>query len=292
MTAMTEILYLNGDYVPPAEAKISVFDRGFMFGDGVYEVIPVYSGMLLRGRAHLARLQASLDELNIANPLSMAQWMEIFTTLIAQHDALSDNVIYIQVTRGTMAQRDHGWLVELVPNVLVTCRTQTYAPQDMQTLGERSVTLTDTRWSNAHIKTTNLLPNTLLLQKARSMGANEAILIRDNYAIVGTQSNLFIVNDDIIITPPKSNHMLNGITREIVIDICQQNKIICREKDITEDELHEADEIWMSSSTREIVPMTTLNQHAVGKGKPGQMWLQMIQLYHEYKLKVMRAPAV
>ncbi len=289
---MTEILYLNGDYVPPAEAKISVFDRGFMFGDGVYEVIPVYTGMLLRGRAHLARLQASLDELNIVNPLSIAQWMEIFTTLIAQHDALSDNVIYIQVTRGTMAQRDHGWSAELVPNVLVTCRTQTYAPQDMQTLGERAVTLADTRWSNARIKTTNLLPNTLLLQKARSMGANEAILIRDNYAIVGTQSNLFIVNDDIIITPPKSNHMLNGITREIVLDICQQNKIICREKDITEDELHEADEIWMCSSTREIVPMTTLNQHAVGKGKPGQMWLQMIQLYHEYKLKVMRAPAV
>jgi len=292
MTAMTEILYLNGDYVPPAEAKISVFDRGFMFGDGVYEVIPVYSGMLLRGRAHLARLQLSLDELNIVNPLTMAQWMEIFTTLIAQHDASSDNVIYIQVTRGTMVQRDHGWSAELVPNVLVTCRTQTHAPQDTQTLGERAVTLADTRWSNARIKTTNLLPNTLLLQKARSLGANEAILIRDNYAIVGTQSNLFIVNDDIIITPPKSNHMLNGITRDIVLDICQQNKIICREKDITEDELHEADEIWMSSSTREIVPMTTLNQHAVGKGKPGQMWLQMIQLYHEYKSKVMRAPAV
>lgn len=289
---MTEILYLNGEYVPPAEAKISVFDRGFMFGDGVYEVIPVYSGMLLRGRAHLARLQSSLDELDIANPLSMAQWMEIFTTLILQHYASSDNVIYIQVTRGTMAKRDHGWSDELVPNVLVTCRTQTYVPQDTQTLGERAVTLADTRWSNAHIKTTNLLPNTLLLQKARSMGANEAILIRDNYAIEGTQSNLFIVNDDIIVTPPKSNHMLGGITREIVLDICQKNKIICREKDITEDELHEADEIWMSSSSREIVPISALNQHAVGKGKPGQMWLQMIQLYQEYKIKVMRAPAV
>jgi D-alanine transaminase len=289
---MTEILYLNGDYVPPAEAKISVFDRGFMYGDGVYEVIPVYSGMLLRGRAHLARLQISLDELGIANPLSMAQWMEIFTTLIVQHDALSDNVIYIQVTRGTMDQRDHGWSDDLVPNVLVTCRPQAYAPQDQQTSGERAVTLADTRWSNAHIKTTNLLPNTLLLQKARGMGASEAILIRNNYAIVGTQSNLFIVNDDIIITPPKSNHMLGGITREIVIDICQQNKIICREKDITEDELHEADEIWMSSSSRAIVAISTLNQHAVGKGRPGPMWLQMTQLYQEYKIKLMRAPAV
>lgn len=289
---MTEILYLNGEYVPPAEAKISVFDRGFMFGDGVYEVIPVYSGMLLRGRAHLARLQTSLDELGITNPLNTAQWMEIFTILIAQHDTLSDNVIYIQVTRGTMAKRDHGWSDELWPNVLVTCRAQAYAPQDTQTLGERAVTLADTRWANAHIKTTNLLPNTLLLQKARSMGANEAILIRNNYAIEGTQSNLFIVNGDIIVTPPKSNHMLGGITRETVLHICQKNKIICREKDITEDELHDADEIWMSSSSREIVPISTLNQHAVGKGKPGPMWLQMIQLYQEHKLKVMRAPAV
>ena len=289
---MTDILYLNGEYIASAEAKISVFDRGFMFGDGVYEVIPVYSGMLLRGRTHLARLQLSLDELGIINPLSMAQWMEVFTTLIAQHNPLSDNVIYIQVTRGTMAKRDHGWPVELIPNVLVNCSPQNYAPQETQTPGERAVTLADTRWADCHIKTTNLLPNTLLLQKARGMGASEAILIRNNYAIEGTQSNLFIVNDDIIVTPPKNNHMLGGITREIVLDICKQNKIICREKDITEDELHDADEIWMSSSSREIVPIVTLNQHAVGKGKPGVMWLQMIQLYQDHKLKVMRAPAV
>ncbi|MFT5550095.1 MAG: D-alanine transaminase [Candidatus Azotimanducaceae bacterium] len=289
---MTEVLYLNGEYVPSAEAKISVFDRGFMYGDGVYEVIPVYSGMLLRGRAHLARLQTSLDELDIVNPLTIAQWMEIFSMLIAQHGALADNEIYIQVTRGTMAKRDHGWSEELVPNVLITCRPQIYPQQDTQTLGERAVTLVDTRWSNAHIKTTNLLSNALLLQKARSLGASEAILIRNDYAVDGTQSNLFIVDDDIIITPPKSNHMLGGITREIVLDICQQNKLICREKDITEDELHDADEIWMSSSSREIVPISTLNQHAVGKGKPGPIWMQMIQLYQEYKIKIMRAPAV
>jgi D-alanine transaminase len=289
---MSDILYLNGEYIASAEAKISVFDRGFMFGDGVYEVIPVYSGMLLRGRAHLARLQQSLDELGITNPLSLAQWMEIFTTLIAQHSTLSDNVIYIQVTRGTMAKRDHGWSDEMVANVLVTCSPQHYTPQDTQTQGERAVTLADTRWADCHIKTTNLLPNALLLQKARGMGANEAILIRNNLAIEGTQSNLFIVNDDIIVTPPKNKHMLGGITRETILDICQQYKIICREKDITEDELHDADEIWMSSSSREIVPIVTLNQHAVGKGKPGAMWLQMIQLYQDHKLKVMRAPSV
>ncbi|MFT5658661.1 MAG: D-alanine transaminase [Gammaproteobacteria bacterium] len=289
---MSDILYLNGEYLPSAEAKISVFDRGFMFGDGVYEVIPVYSGMLLRGRAHLERLQQSLDALGISNPLDMAQWMDVFTTLIYHHNLQPDNVIYIQVTRGTMAKRDHGWSSDMPPNVLVICSAQTYAAQDTQTTGERAVTLADTRWSDCHIKTTNLLPNTLLLQKARGMGANEAILIRENYAIEGTQSNLFIVNDDIIVTPPKNNHVLGGITREIVIDICKQNKIICREKDILEDELHDADEIWMSSSSREIVPIVTLNQHAVGKGKPGAMWLQMIQLYQEYKLKVMRAPSV
>ena len=128
------------------------------------------------------------------------------------------------------------------------------------------------------------------LQKAREQGANEAILIRDSKAIEGSQSNLFIVMDDIVLTPPKSRYMLGGITREIIIELCKQNKIICREKEISEDELHRADEIWLSSSTREILPVVTLNQHAVGKGRPGVVWQQIIQLYQDYKLKVMRAP--
>jgi D-alanine transaminase len=287
---MSDLLYLNGEYIDSAGAKISVLDRGFMFGDGVYEVIPVYSGKLLRGKAHLARLQDSLDAIEIPNPLSLNDWLEIFSRLIERNHADADSVIYLQITRGTMPKREHAWAADMQPNVLVTCSEQFYASQESATAGAKAVTLPDTRWSECHIKTINLLPNTLLLQQARNQGANEAILIRDGKAIEGSQSNLFIVMDDIVLTPPKSRYMLGGITREIIIELCKQNKIICREKEISEDELHRADEIWLSSSTREILPVITLNQHAVGKGRPGVVWQQIIQLYQDYKLRVMRAP--
>jgi D-alanine transaminase len=287
---MSEILYLNGQYVAVDEARISVFDRGFMFGDGIYEVIPVYSGKLLRGKAHLSRLQNSLDAIEIPNPLAQAAWFKIISRLIENNYPNADSVIYLQLTRGTMARRDHAWPDDIEPNVLVTCSEQVYTAQDTATAGARAVTLQDTRWSDCYIKTINLLPNALLLKKARDMDASEAILIRDNLAIEGSQSNLFIVKDEIVLTPPKSRYMLGGITREIIIELCQQNKIICREKEISEDELHLADEIWLSSSTREILPIVTLNRHAVGIGRPGIVWQQIIQLYQDYKLKVMRAP--
>jgi D-alanine transaminase len=281
-------LYLNGDYIAVKKAKISVFDRGFMFGDGVYEVIPVYSGKLLRSESHLARLQHSLEAIDIPNPLSTVQWLEIFSTLIEQNFPDLDSVIYLQITRGTMEKRDHAWPPDMQPNVLVTCTEQEYATQDSATAGEKAITLDDTRWSDCHIKTINLLPNALLHQQAIGQGAIEAILIRDGFAIEGSQSNLFTVRDDIVITPPKSRYMLGGITREIVLELCQVNKIICREKSISEDELHHADEIWLSSSTREILPIVTLNRHAVGGGRPGVVWQQVIQLYQDYKMKVMR----
>ncbi len=287
---MPEKLYLNGNYTAVKKAKISVFDRGFMFGDGVYEVIPVYSGKLFRSESHLARLQHSLDAIDIPNPLTTLQWIEIFSILIEHNFPSADSVIYLQITRGTMEKRDHAWPPDMQPNVLVTCTEQVYATQDSATAGEKAVTLDDTRWSDCHIKTINLLPNALLHQEARKQGANEAILIREGFAIEGSQSNLFIVRDDIVITPPKSRHMLGGITREIVLELCQQNKIICSEKNISEDDLHQADEIWLSSATREILPIVTLNQHAVGKGRPGVVWQQIIQLYHEYKFNLIRSP--
>lgn len=285
---MPEKLYLNGNYTAVKKAKISVFDRGFMFGDGVYEVIPVYSGKLFRSEGHLARLQHSLDAIDIPNPLTTLQWIEIFSTLIEHNFPSVDSVIYLQITRGTMEKRDHAWPPDMQPNVLVTCTEQGYATQDSATAGEKAITLDDTRWSDCHIKTINLLANALLHQEARNQGANEAILIREGFAIEGSQSNLFIVRDDIIITPPKSRHMLGGITREIVLELCQQNKIICSEKNISEDDLHQADEIWLSSATREILPIVTLNQHAVGNGRPGVVWQQIIQLYHEYKFNLIR----
>ena len=145
---MSEKLYLNGDYIAVKKAKISVFDRGFMFGDGVYEVIPVYSGKLLRSESHLSRLQHSLDAIDIPNPLSTVQWLEIFSILIEQNFPVVDSVIYLQITRGTMEIRDHAWPPDMQPNVLVTCTEQEYATQDSATAGEKAVTLADTRWSD------------------------------------------------------------------------------------------------------------------------------------------------
>lgn len=285
---MTELVYLNGAYVAAAEACISILDRGFMFGDGVYEVIPVYTGKVFRHVEHLERLQRSLDAVEINCPLTPQQWSDIFQQLMDNNTGQGDASIYLQVTRGVMEKRDHGYSRDMQPTILVMCRPIEYPLQDKSTKGVKAITLEDNRWADCFIKSVNLLPNALLRQQAVDQGAAEAILIRDGIAIEGSASNLFIVRNDVIRTPPKSRYMLGGITRELILELCHTNKILVQEKNITEDELHDADEIWMTSSTREIMPVTTLNQHKVGKGVPGAKWRQVIDLYQDYKKTVMR----
>lgn len=286
---MSSIVYLNGEYQPSEMASVSILDRGFMFGDGVYEVIPVYGGNAFRMQEHLQRLQRSLDAVHISNPLSEQRWSDVFDHLVQKNCDNTDSVLYLQVTRGVMQKRNHAFSDELTPTVLVMCWPHDYSSQDPNTKGVRAVTLEDTRWSDCYIKSVNLLPNVLLRQQAVDQGAAESILIRDGHAIEGAASNLFIVKDDLIRTPPKNRYMLGGITRDLVIELCSQNRIIVQEKIISEDQLHDADEIWITSSTQEIVPVTTLNQHKVGKGLPGEKWRQIIGLYQSYKQSVMRA---
>lgn len=285
---MTELVYLNGEYVAASNACISVLDRGFMFGDGVYEVIPVYTGKVFRMREHLERLHRSLDAVEINCTLSPQQWSDIFQHLMASNTGLGDASVYLQVTRGVMDKRDHAYSRDMQPTILVMCRPIEYPLQDKTTKGVKAITLEDNRWSDCYIKSVNLLPNALLRQQAVDQGAAEAILIREGFAIEGSASNLFIVKDDVVRTPPKNRYMLGGITRELILELCQANKILVQEKNITEDELHDADEIWMTSSTREILPITTLNQHKVGKGLPGEKWRQLIDLYQDFKQTVMR----
>lgn len=286
---MSSVVYINGEYKPSEQASVSILDRGFMFGDGVYEVIPVYGGNAFRMQEHLQRLQRSLDAVHITNPLSEQQWSDVFDHLVEKNCANTDAVLYLQVTRGVMQKRNHAFSEELTPTALVMCWSHDYSSQDLNTKGVRAVTLEDTRWSDCYIKSVNLLPNVLLRQQAVEQGAAESILIRDGYAIEGSASNLFIVKDDLIRTPPKNRYMLGGITRDLVIELCNQNRIIVQEKIISEDQLHDADEIWITSSTQEIVPVTTLNRHKVGKGLPGEKWRQIIGLYQSYKHSVMRA---
>ena len=283
-----DLVYLNGNYVPAETACIPVLDRGFMFGDGVYEVMPVYNGRVFRVDEHMQRLQRSLQAVDIRCESCDSQMTDIFASLIENNIQNGDGFIYLQITRGVMQVRDQAYDRDMKATILVMCQPFNYFPQSRDTAGIRAITVDDNRWMDCHIKSINLLPNVLLKQQAIDAGAQEAILIRDNQAIEGTSSNLFLVKGEVIYTPPKTRFMLGGITREVILELCSENRILVREMPITEDELHDADEIWMTSSTREIMPVTTLNQHKVGKGVPGPMWLQLIELYQAFKQSVMR----
>ncbi len=281
---MSELVYLNGEYKAAHEACVPVMDRGFMFADGVYEVIPVYAGQAFRLQHHMRRLQSSLDAIDIKNPLSEDAWSNIFDDLFARNCGEGDAFIYLQVTRGVMRRREHNYGPELIPSVLVMCQPHQYATADTNSIvGIKAITLEDNRWADCYIKSINLLPNVMRKQQAISQGATEAILIRDGLAIEGSASNLFIVKDDVVRTPPKSRHMLGGITRDLIVELCHANKVVIGEKEISEDELHDADEIWMTSSTKEIMPVTKLNQHKVGRGVVGPKWKQVQGIFQAYK---------
>ncbi|HFD79542.1 MAG TPA: D-amino acid aminotransferase [Gammaproteobacteria bacterium] len=289
------IVYLNGRFLPVSEACIPVTDRGFLFGDGVYEVIPAYGGRLLRLPHHLQRLQNSLDGIRLHNPLSSDRWRAILEELLQRNRALAgpdnDQSVYLQVTRGSAAKRDHRFPEEVVPTVYATSTPLPAPDPAIAEHGIRAVSLDDIRWRYCDIKAVTLLPNVLLRQQATERDAAEAILIRDGLAIEGSASNLFIVRDGIIETPPKGPQMLPGITRDLVLELAARHGLAARESDIPEALLRTAAEIWITSSTREIVPVTELDGKAVGDGRPGPLWKKMSALYRDYKDAVRRGAA-
>lgn len=289
------IVYLNGDFLPIDEACISVTDRGFLFGDGVYEVIPAYGGRLFRLPHHLQRLQDSLDGIHLSNPLNKSEWTQLLENLLERNQdragTNNDQSVYLQVTRGTAAKRDHSFPVEIRHTVYACSNPLPDPDPAIERDGITAITLDDIRWAWCNIKATTLLPNVLLRQQAGERGASEAILIRDGHSIEASSSNIFIVRDGVIITPPKSQIMLPGITRDLVLELAGQHGIAYREDNIAEDELHDADEVWITSSTREIVPVTRLDDKAVGDGSPGQVWKTMLAHYRQYKDAVRRGDA-
>lgn len=276
-------MYLNGSIVDSDKACISVFDRGFLFGDSIYEVIPVYQGKAFMVDDHLQRLNRSLQAIDMQNPMTDAAWKQAFDELLTSHDSQQEVYLYLQVSRGVAVKRDHGYSRELSPTIVILLHPVKYPVFDINSPGVKAITLDDNRWSDCHIKSTNLLPNVLLRQKSLDQDGTEAILIRDGEVTEGAASNVFIVKDELIRTPPLSRLILGGITRQLVLKLCASNHIIAQEKPISEDELHDADEIWVASSTKEIVAVTTLNQHKVGQGVPGPMWKKLMQLYQALK---------
>ena len=280
MTAEPTV-YLNGKYVALNDAHISVLDRGFIFGDGVYEVVPAYGRQPFRLMHHLERLDNSLKAIQITNPLTTEQWQKAVKQIIDVNH-YDDQSIYLQVTRG-VAPRDHRFPEQGNPTVFImTSPLSEQSPEISQT-GIKVVTLPDNRWLNCNIKSISLLPNVLLRQKAQDKGAQEAILIRDGEATEGAASNLFIVSNGCLITPPTSPRLLPGITRNLIVEIAPKHNICLQERVIKESELWSADEIWLTSSTKEILPVTTLNDKIIGTGKPGPYWKQMMSAYQDYK---------
>ncbi|WP_455217295.1 D-amino acid aminotransferase [Kaarinaea lacus] len=280
-------VYLNGDFMPDTEAKIPVLDRGFIFGDGVYEVIPVYGGKLFRFTEHLQRLQNSLDALKIRNPYPEKQWEQALSDLITQNGG-GDLSLYLQITRGS-AERDHAIPKNPVPTVFAMCNPLKPVPAETVADGVAAITLDDIRWQRCHIKAISLLPNVLLRQEALDQGAAEAILIRDGLATEGAASNLFAVIDGVITTPPKGPMLLPGITRDLVLELAQSHNLPCQEKNIRLEELQVADEIWLTSSTKEILSVTRLDGKPVASGKPGPLYQKTLALYQDYKQALRQA---
>ncbi len=280
---MSNQVYLNGSFLPLEDAQISVMDRGFLFGDSIYEVIPAYSGRLFRLPHHLERLSNGLQAIGMDNPMSENEWSSVLNRLIQQNPQL-DQSVYLQVTRGPAEQRDHRIPETVRPTVFAMATPIKYDPTENE--GIAAITLDDIRWRLCNIKATTLLANVLLKQQAKKADAVEAILIRNGEAMEGAASNLFVVSDGELITPPKSNYLLPGITRDLILELAVKNNIPHAERAIKEAELRTADEIWLTSSTKEIMPVITLDDNPVADAEPGVLFRQMSALYTEYKEQI------
>jgi len=275
------VAYINGEFSPLSEARVPVLDRGFIFGDGVYEVIPVYSRQPFRLEGHLQRLERSLEGIRLANPHTRAQWAEVIGEL-ARRGPGEDQSLYLQVSRG-VAKRDHAFPKEGKPTVFMM--TNPLVLPDARTIGEgvSAVSTVDNRWLRCDLKTIALLPNVLLRQLAVDAGAAEVVLFRDGMLTEGSASNIFVVKNGVLLSPPKSNLILAGITYDVVLELARANGIPCEVRAVSEAEVRAADELWLTSSTREILAISKLDGGPVGQGRPGPVFKQIYALFQEMK---------
>jgi D-alanine transaminase len=279
-------VHLNGQFLPLEEARVPVMDRGFLFGDGVYEVIPAYDRRPFRLEEHLSRLQASLDGIRLANPHSVAEWTQLVGRII-QASAWRDLGVYLQVTRGP-GPRDHAFPKEVRPTVFLMPLELPAPPAEQVENGVAAITAEDTRWSRCDIKATALLANVLLRQLSVDAGCAETLLIRDGQLMEGSASSVFLVKDGVILAPPKTRLILPGITYDVALELAAREGLPHQVRSLAEAELRAADEIWITSSTKEILAVTRLDGQPVGDGRPGPLYRRMIALYQAYKHTVMR----
>lgn len=276
-------VYLNGKFVAPEDAKISVLDRGFIYGDGVYEVVPVYRRKPYRLAQHLARLQRSLDGIRLANPHSSAQWQSIVREQI-ERMPFGDQAVYLQVTRG-VAKRDHAFPANVTPTVFMMSNPLTLPTAEQIERGVAVITAADERWLHCDLKTTSLLGNVLARQLAVDAGATEAVLFRDGMLTEASASNVLIVRNGVIVAPPKDNQILPGITYDVALELAQEGGLPMEIRPVTRAEALGADEMWLSSSTKEVLAVTMLDGKTFAGGKPGPLFRRIHELFQISKAR-------
>ena len=274
-------VYLNGQFLPLEEAKVSVLDRGFIYGDGVYELVPVYGRRPYRLRQHLARLQRSLDGIRLANPHTDAEWEAIIAGLIGRM-AFADQGVYLQVTRGA-AKRDHAFPAGVAPTVFMMSNPLALPSREQIERGVAVVTAADERWLHCDLKTISLLGNVLARQLAVDAGATETVLFRNGYLTEASASNVLLVRDGVIVAPPKDNQILPGITYDVAFELAREAGLPIQVRPVPKEEALAADEMWLSSSTKEVLAVTSVDGRPFGGGKPGPVFRKVHALFQASK---------
>ena len=283
------LCYLNGEYSRLCDAKVSVLDRGFIFGDGLYEVVPAYGGKLFRFDEHLARLNRNLAKLRMANPHTREEWLERCRKLLAaltEKTGAADQLVYIQITRG-VALRDHVFPADVSPTVFMMCSVMKPVTPEQRHAGVACITARDFRWERGDIKSISLLGNVLARQMSADKGATETIMFRDGVLTEAAASNVWIVHEGALLGPPKSEHVLEGIRYELIRELCEEVGIAYNLRPIAEADVLSADELLLSSATKEILPVTSLDGAPVGhgalRGKPGPVYARLFEAYQRAK---------
>jgi D-alanine transaminase len=281
------VVYLDGQFLPLSEAKVSVMDRGFLFGDGVYEVIPVYSRRPFRLGEHLARLRNSLAAVRLPNPYADAEWTDLIARLIEQHTE-TDQSVYLQVTRGPMAVRSHVFPANPQPTVFMMSEPLATPSAAQCAEGVAAVSTDDIRWLRCDLKTTSLLANCLLRQMAVDAGCVETVLFRDGLLTEGAAASILAVKGGVLLAPPKNQLTLPGVTYDVVLELAAANGLPTEVRAIADPEVRGADELWLTSSTKEVLPIVSLDGRPIGDGRPGPAFRRMYDWYQEFKQRVMR----
>jgi D-alanine transaminase len=280
-------VFLNGEFMPADAARVPVMDRGFLFGDGVYEVIPVYSRRPFRLPEHLRRLQGSLNAIRLANPHTDETWTSLIARIVGESE-WEDQSVYLQITRGADSKRNHAFPKVVVPSVFIMTELLPTPPPAQRTEGIAAVSAADNRWLRCDIKATSLLANCLLRQLAVDAGCVETVLFRDGFLTEGAASSIFAVKSGVLLVPHKSHLMLPGITYDVVLELAASHGLRTEVRDVSEAEVRGADELWMTSSTKEVLPIVTLDGRQVGTGQPGPVYAQMADWYQQFKKTFMR----